>query len=186
MDTKKKLAESLENLLRSKSLEEITVHDITDSCDICRTTFYRHFRDKYDVIDYIYEQENLNLRKKHTSKKSLCSEIKEYLDFLYERRSFTEKSFGYGGQNSPMGTVYEKGYRGIMETISVLYVGEIPKDVRDSVVFFVSGMTYLTKKWVDGGFRESTGEIARIAYDNMPERLRGVLEECKKLSEQNK
>lgn len=39
-----------------KSFCKISVADITDYCHIARQTFYNHFLDKYDVIDWVYAQ----------------------------------------------------------------------------------------------------------------------------------
>lgn len=178
MKTKEKLAESMEELLQKKSLEEITVQDISDNCGICRTTFYRHFRDKYDLIGYIYAGENVILKEKFETTKSLFSGIKEYLDFLYEKKVLSEKAFEYNGQNSPMDTIYECGVTSMREKISPLFGGEIPEDIEDSIDFYVSATTYLTKRWVMGGFKKSTDEMAKINFDNMPEKLRALIQKC--------
>lgn len=52
--TKKALAESIEELLRIKSLDKITVKEITDSCGLTRNTFYYHFKDIYDLLSWIF------------------------------------------------------------------------------------------------------------------------------------
>ncbi len=50
--TKKALEESLKHLLLVKPLNKITVSDITDDCGINRMTFYYHFKDIYDLIEW--------------------------------------------------------------------------------------------------------------------------------------
>ena len=44
------LAESFKELAQKKSVDKITVQDITNNCGYSTTTFYRHFKDKYDLI----------------------------------------------------------------------------------------------------------------------------------------
>lgn len=39
-------------LLDKKPLEKITVQELCDNCAIYRTTFYNHFHDIYDLIDF--------------------------------------------------------------------------------------------------------------------------------------
>ena len=39
------------------SFEKITVKMITDGADVIRPTFYKHFQDKYEIIEYILEKE---------------------------------------------------------------------------------------------------------------------------------
>ena len=43
---------SLKNLLLKKPLDKITINDITEDCGINRMTFYYHFKDIYDLIEW--------------------------------------------------------------------------------------------------------------------------------------
>jgi probable dihydroxyacetone kinase regulator len=51
--TKWALANSLKDLLQTRNLDRITVSDITDACGVNRMTFYYHFQDIYDLIDWM-------------------------------------------------------------------------------------------------------------------------------------
>ncbi len=50
--TKRALEASLKNLLLKKPLNKITVSDITEDCGINRMTFYYHFKDIYDLVEW--------------------------------------------------------------------------------------------------------------------------------------
>lgn len=50
--TKRALEQSLKNLLLKKPLTKITVGDITEDCGINRMTFYYHFKDIYDLVEW--------------------------------------------------------------------------------------------------------------------------------------
>lgn len=50
--TKKALEASLKHLLLQKPLPKITIQDITDDCGISRMTFYYHFKDIYDLVEW--------------------------------------------------------------------------------------------------------------------------------------
>lgn len=50
--TKRALEQSLKNLLLKKPLTKITVGDITDDCGINRMTFYYHFKNIYDLVEW--------------------------------------------------------------------------------------------------------------------------------------
>lgn len=50
--TKRALEASLKNLLLQKPLNKITVADIANDCGINRMTFYYHFKDIYDLIEW--------------------------------------------------------------------------------------------------------------------------------------
>ncbi len=50
--TKRALEQSLKNLLLKKPLNKITISDIADDCGINRMTFYYHFKDIYDLVEW--------------------------------------------------------------------------------------------------------------------------------------
>ena len=50
--TKRALEASLKNLLLKKPLDKITINDIAEDCGISRMTFYYHFKDIYDLVEW--------------------------------------------------------------------------------------------------------------------------------------
>lgn len=50
--TKRALEASLKNLLLQKPLDKITINDIAADCGINRMTFYYHFKDIYDLVEW--------------------------------------------------------------------------------------------------------------------------------------
>ena len=55
--TKRALEASLKKLLLEKPLHKITVSDITDDCGINRMTFYYHFKDIYDLVEWSCQED---------------------------------------------------------------------------------------------------------------------------------
>ena len=54
--TKELLAESLKELSQFKSVDKITIKELTKNCGLTSPTFYNHFHDKYDLMAWIYNQ----------------------------------------------------------------------------------------------------------------------------------
>ncbi len=52
--TKKVLAYSLKELMKKRPLNKITVGDICEACEMNRKSFYYHFKDKYDLVNWIF------------------------------------------------------------------------------------------------------------------------------------
>lgn len=50
--TKRALEASLKRLLLQKPLNKITINDITEDCGVNRMTFYYHFKDIYDLVEW--------------------------------------------------------------------------------------------------------------------------------------
>ena len=55
--TKRALEASLKNLLLQKPLNKITINDIAEDCGINRMTFYYHFKDIYDLVEWSCEED---------------------------------------------------------------------------------------------------------------------------------
>ena len=53
------LAESLIELSAKKPIDKITIKEITDKAGVIRPTFYNHFQDKYELIEWIIKTELL-------------------------------------------------------------------------------------------------------------------------------
>lgn len=50
--TKRALEASLKKMLLQKPIDKITINDITEDCGISRMTFYYHFKDIYDLVEW--------------------------------------------------------------------------------------------------------------------------------------
>ena len=63
LQTKKALAASLKKQMEKKSLSKITVSEIAADCNVNRKTFYYHFKDIYDLLQWMLEQEAIEVVK---------------------------------------------------------------------------------------------------------------------------
>ena len=62
--THKLLFDSLTSLLTEKSFDDIRISDICDKAMVHRTTFYKHFEDKYQLLDFLLRQLIKNFEEK--------------------------------------------------------------------------------------------------------------------------
>ena len=53
--TEEVLAESFQEVAAKKAVNRITIKDIVSNCGLSSTTFYRYYRDKEDLIAWIYK-----------------------------------------------------------------------------------------------------------------------------------
>ncbi len=91
--TRKLILRSFEDLLAEKGFETISVQDVTDKAEINRATFYAHFTDKYDLLDYSigqmfrHEIEKRTLDACHYTPDNLRNLILAVCDFLSNMHS---------------------------------------------------------------------------------------------------
>lgn len=89
LSTKQKLALSLEKLVENRPLEKITINDVTQNCNLNRQTFYYHFHDIYDLVEWIFETEGTKVIDVEQSYKTwndglilLCKKMKNKKYFI--------------------------------------------------------------------------------------------------------
>lgn len=86
--TKKKIASSMVELVEKKPIDKITITDITVNCDMTRQVFYRYFVDKYDLINWMYEEDCGSIIYTGEENFSLKSWTEYIIDILEDKKSF--------------------------------------------------------------------------------------------------
>ena len=86
LDTKRALAQSLRNLLTKRTLDKITVKDIVEDCGVNRQTFYYHFHDIYDLLEWIFEDMIETMVVQHTDRTDWTSGIDDLVTKMLEER----------------------------------------------------------------------------------------------------
>ena len=99
MSSKRALAEALKRLMAKQPLEKITVGDICQGCGMSRKGFYYHFRDKYDLVNWIFYTEFM-VRIYEQTDEDVWSFYESTCTYFYENRLFYINAFAVEGQNS--------------------------------------------------------------------------------------
>lgn len=124
--TKRALASALKELMAEMPFSKITVADICERCDMNRKSFYYHFRDKYDLVNWIYDTEFIAVArgKKYDSSWAHLDDVCQY---FYRNRDFYRKALMIQGQNSfsehfreMVRPVFSEGLRDILGESKVL------------------------------------------------------------------
>ena len=146
--TKKMLSLTLKNLLKTKSLDKISVSDICEECGINRKTFYYHFKDKYDLINWIYYNEFIVLiNAKHFE--FGWDMVNEVCTYLYENRSFYRKTFYLDVQNSFTEYFAEFVSSILSEDVKTNYgLNENDEDLKFYVTFYTDAFVMSIRKWI--------------------------------------
>lgn len=133
------MADAMKDLMETLPFGKISVGQICDKCGMNRKSFYYHFKDKQDLVNWIYQSEFLSTVDNHYYHDSnnsyderwdLLSKVCEY---FYENRGFYRKAFKIEGQNS-----FSEYFRESSEPFMVMYVSDILKNHTESADFFVS------------------------------------------------
>lgn len=83
-NTKKLIVSAFYDLAEIKPLDKITVKDVVEACGITRQTFYYHFQDILDVIEWSLTQHSQQLAEKTLAAKSTREAFRIMLSILEE------------------------------------------------------------------------------------------------------
>lgn len=72
-----------EKVAAGKALNKITINDITEDCGVNRMTFYYHFKDIYDLVDWILMED---AAKTMEGRQSFDTWTEAFLDILHQIR----------------------------------------------------------------------------------------------------
>lgn len=84
--TKRAMADSLKRLLARRTLEHITIQDVADDANISRKTFYYHFHDIYDLVEWMLVEECKNLAQSRNDKGFWMQNVAAALSYATENR----------------------------------------------------------------------------------------------------
>ena len=101
--TRNIMAAALKEMMQEKPLEKISVSDICRNCGMNRKSFYYYFRDKYDLVNWIFDRDINDMLSKSYEAESVNTQIenlRQFCVYLYENRAFYRKALRVRGQNS--------------------------------------------------------------------------------------
>ncbi|MBQ2776405.1 MAG: TetR/AcrR family transcriptional regulator C-terminal domain-containing protein [Peptococcaceae bacterium] len=102
--TKQALAEALKSLMAQQPFDKINVGQICEKCNMNRKSFYYHFKDKYDLVNWIFDVEFIALLQKVEQQNDELQNhwdlFEEFCADFYRDRIFYRAALQIKGQNS--------------------------------------------------------------------------------------
>lgn len=91
--TKRAMAESLRKLLSARTLDRITVRDIVEDCGVNRQTFYYHFHDIFDLMEWSIEDKASHFFTEGMSENEWGSTLREMFAYLQENAALVLNAY---------------------------------------------------------------------------------------------
>lgn len=143
--TKKALANALKDLVEEKEFSQIRVADICEKCGMNRKSFYYHFKDKHDLVNWIFDTKFIEVIEKKEDWE--IRDLTEALcNFLYENRTFYRKALAVKGQNSFSDHFHELLYNSLRTNLQQRTGLEQVNDFQ--AIFFSDAIVMTFKRWI--------------------------------------
>ena len=98
--TKRALAAALKSLLAERSFAKVSVREICEACGMSRKSFYYHFKDKYELLNWIFETEFVARVQQTQGERNAWELLNDLCCYFYDNRDFYRRAFAVQGQNS--------------------------------------------------------------------------------------
>ena len=179
--TRQKLAAAIKEEMEHTSLDKITVTQIVERAGVTRQTFYRNFKDKYDLVNWHFEQ----LAQKSFTQMGAGLTLREALikkfQFLKGERTFFTQAFRSQDCNSVVAYDYQcilEFYTGIIQR--KLGVEKLPPDIAFLLRMYCEGSIHMTVEWVTTGMERPIPQLVDLLLEAMPQRLQELLSDLGK------
>ena len=175
------LAESLKELAATRPIDKITIKEITDRAGVVRPTFYNHFQDKYELLEWIVENELIGPARPLLDNGMMREGIAFMVTTMERERDFYVQAAKLEGQNS-----FPEILKKNVTQLVVDYVDEeklksaapfswlTPERISD---YYAQSLCYVAVSWARGGMTASAAELTEIYLMLLEKPLASLLRE---------
>lgn len=155
--TKKVLAESLKKFLFKKSLDKITIVDLVHDCGINRQTFYYHFGNIYDLIEWIYTTETSRALGSKKTYKNWEQGFLQIFEYVLENKFFVIRTYNSLSREYLEKYLYSVTYDLLMGVVQEKAEGFSVdfKDKKFIADFYKYAFVGVMLEWIQGGMKDN-------------------------------
>lgn len=176
---KELLAESFRELAQNRDIDKITVQDIVQNCGYSIATFYRQFRDKYDLIAWDYARDVRRLLEQEDGTRKDWRQALSDAAFYYDeqRKYLANLLTNTGGYDSFIRYMTEIHFDALLGRLKASSErGEAGQERQMLVRLYCFGTVMLTCEWIMGKYTVSRETLTEVYAASLPEPLRGYFQ----------
>lgn len=159
------LAGSFKQLVLEKPVEKITIKDITDRSGVIRPTFYNHFQDKYELLEWIITSELLEPMQPLVKAGMITEAVVLLFTNMEKERSFYTRLHKMDGPISfheIANRCVEEILNGIFEELASMNKEENKNPLirpRLLAKYYANAMNLIAEDWIDAGMTISPRDM---------------------------
>lgn len=159
--TKNAIASGFKVLMEKKPFEKITVSDITSLCGLNRQTFYYHFQDKYDLLNWIFYNEVITVLIDGLTFENWSDKMLQMLYTIKNNSKFYSNALNTEYGNEFRNYLFCISTQIFNEIIDIVTNGYFLEDADKKFIseFYAYGVAGTIIKWVTTGMKESPENI---------------------------
>lgn len=165
-DNKELLAAAFKQMLSRMPMEKITIKEITEITGVIRPTFYNHFKDKYELLEYILWNDLLYPIKPLLVNDMITEGLTLLFNNIKNEKEFYMNAIKIEGQNSFESIARQEVTELLLEVIDERYKGSHYRYKwlsRETIAeYYAQSMCYVAISWIRSEFMVTPKELAEI------------------------
>ena len=176
--TRELLGDSFRELARQKPIHKITIANITENCGLTQPTFYNHFRDKYDLMAWLYISDSQRIMKQIGQDGYQWRDtLLEGMTYFAEHRSELLNAFTHtSGREAFLGYMMRINTDLLCtEVRKKLMTENIPEDILMMIKIYCYGTVSYICEWVADNMPVAPEIVADAMERSLPDPLKPYL-----------
>ncbi len=169
-NAKYRLACALEELMESTQLDHVRVSQIVAKAQVSKQTFYHHFSDKYDLMQYCLVDMFKDQMQLLSSTKPFQHCYAEFLEKCIEKKAFLRNGFLSQDVNSLFRALcysFSDVYKKRIEAQGIL----VDESIGFYVDFYAKGCAGCTRHWLELGMNLTVKQLSSLITNSVPASL---------------
>ncbi len=161
--TKAALEISLKKLLLHKPLDKITINDLATDCGISRMAFYYHFKDIYDLVEWVCVEDGRRALQGKKTYDTWQEGMLQVFEAVLENKPFILNVYRCTSREKIENYLYELTYNLIAEVVEEKCRGtELAGEDKTFIAgFYKYGFVGTMLEWIGRGMKEDYKEIVK-------------------------
>ncbi len=168
---KELLAESFRELAETKKIDKITVKDIVDNCGYSPATFYRNYKDKYDLITWYYAEKIFEIQRRVGRDGYTWQDaLRDGTQFYKDNKTYLANLFTYTrGLDSFIQNMTQINYESCREYLFRNSPEQKPDKMTDvKLHLYCMGTSRLISEWVLDRIDLTQEELTKVLVETLP------------------
>jgi len=162
--TKKVIQENFLKLINEKPINKITVKSICELSEINRATFYKYYKDPFDLMEQIETELILAMRKliENGDNENITETLVMILNAIKQNGELYMSLTSENGDSTFINRVINDSYLIKKSSLNELLPNMLQKHQEWLYYFMTEGFTSIVLSWVRNGMQEDPIEVAQF------------------------
>lgn len=176
--TKAALEASLKKILLHKPLDKVTISDLATDCGISRMSFYYHFKDIYDLVEWICVEDGRRALQDKKTYDTWQEGLSHIFEAVLENKPFIQNVYRSVSRDKIESYLYKLTYSLIADVVEEKCTGSglAQSDKSFIAEFYKYGFVGVMLDWIADGmkadYKELTDRICILMHGSIDNSIR--------------